>query len=336
MCTKIQEFDSLIEFMDFFNTEAKCIEYYTRIRWGDCINCPHCEHDKIYKFSDGKRYKCALCNKQFTVRTGTIYENSKVTLRKWFIATYLLASNKKGVSSYTLARLIKVTQKTGWFMLHRLRHKLSKEVEPKQLSGTIQLDETFVGGKNKNRHADKKVEQSQGRSFKDKTPVMGMLQQQIAHVVYRPHKLISTKIVQEKVIEQQSKVIGIVVKDTSVNSLQPNIHKYVSLGSIIISDEWCGYEGLCKYFDHRVIDHRAKQYVDDAGNTTNALEGFWTLFKRAYIGIYHFMSRKHLQYYVNEVIYRYNTRSETDSIRWINSLGTAHTPLTYKQLTQKV
>lgn len=328
-----ENFTSLVELIDYFNSEEKCLQYYEFIRWHDIISCPHCNCIKIYKFKDNKRYKCSGCKKQFTVRVGTIYEDSKISLRKWFIATYLLSANKKGISSYALARQIKVTQKTAWFMLHRIRHKLSAENElDNQLEGVIQLDETFVGGKNKNRHKDKKVEHCEGRSFKDKTPVMGLLQQQVYEIIERPHKVITDRVVKEKIVNKQSVVVLQTVKNTQAIVLQPIIWKTVHKDCILISDEWHGYRGLDYYYDHRIIDHRAKQYVDAAGNTTNAIEGLWTSFKRAYIGVYHFMSKEHLQAYANEIAYRYNTRAIPDAIRFINSLGVKHTPLKYKQL----
>jgi transposase-like protein len=157
-------FSSLIELLDYFSTTKKCEEYIQVKRWGNSPICPHCEGEKIYKFSDGKRFKCGSCKKQFTVRIGTIFQDSNVPLRKWIIAMYLNTCHKKGISSYQLAKDIKVTQKTAWFMLQRIRYGLGHDTANEQLEGTVQVDETFVGGKNKNRHADKKVKNSQGRS----------------------------------------------------------------------------------------------------------------------------------------------------------------------------
>lgn len=181
----IENFNSLLEVYDYFSDEQKCLDYLATQRWDGEIICPHCNHNKIYAFQDKKRFKCAKCRQQFTAKVGTIFEDSKVAMRKWFIAIYLVTSHKNGISSHQLAKDIKVTQKTAWFMLQRIRFGLGANVDTDELEGTIELDETFVGGKNKNRHADKKVENSQGRSFKDKTPVMGMLQEQIVTYVER-------------------------------------------------------------------------------------------------------------------------------------------------------
>ena len=331
-----EDFNSLIELMDYFNTEQKCIDYFQFKRWGETVICPNCNHNICYKFKKYDRFKCAKCKKQFTVRIGTIFEGSKIPLRKWFMATYLIACHKKGISSHQLARDLKVTQKTAWFMLHRLRHKLGlAEDKEKQLEGTVQLDETFVGGKNKNRHADKKVENSQGRSFKDKTPVMGMLQEREIEIVHRPNKIEPDKIVKEVVIVKESIVVCHKVTDTKATSLEPIIRAKVKTGSILVSDEWFGYANLHVGYDHRIVDHRAKEYVNVNGDTSNAIEGFWTLFKRAYIGIYHYMSRKHLQLYADEVAYRYNTKRMKDCERWKVAIAIVDSPLKYKKLIGK-
>lgn len=119
-----EDFDSLIEVLEYFDSEQKCVDYFQLKRWGDNPICPHCDHSKIYKFSDGKRFKCAKCRKQFTVRVGTIFEGSNISFRKWFAAICLIVNHKKGISSYQLARDVRVTQRTAWFMLQRIRRDL--------------------------------------------------------------------------------------------------------------------------------------------------------------------------------------------------------------------
>lgn len=332
----IDNFNSLIEIISYFDSESKCLNYLELKRWDGKPVCPHCNHDKVYRFSDGKRFKCASCREQFTAKVGTIFEDSKIPLQKWYVAIYLVTAHKKGISSHQLAKDIKVTQKSAWFMLHRIRFGLgANEDLAEKLEGTIELDETFVGGKNKNRHADKKVKNSQGRSFKDKTPVMGMLQEEISETIERPNKNNPAKTVKEKVILQNSIVRCQVVSNTKSASLQPVIKENVKIGSILVSDEWMAYQGLNKHYDHRIVDHRAKQYVNESGDTTNALEGFWTSFKRSYIGIYHYMSRKHMQYYANEVAFRYNTRTMKDGLRLDHAMTLVGGSIKYKQLTSK-
>lgn len=332
----IENFNSILEVTDYFSDEKICNEYLIQQRWNGHITCPHCSHEKVYKFSDNKRFKCAKCREQFTAKTDTIFEDTKIALRKWYIAIYLVINHKKGISSHQLARDIKVTQKTAWFMLHRIRFGLGFNADNTEMEGTIQLDESFVGGKNKNRHADKKVKNSQGRSFKDKTPVMGMLQEPIIAYVDRPHKVIEGKTVTERVVIQKAKVRCRVVPDTSTESLQPIIRKHIKENSILVSDEWMAYNGLGDKYDHRIIDHRAKEYVNANGDTTNAMEGFWTWLKRSYIGIYHNMSRKHLQNYVNEVEFRYNNIDMANGERLTHIISNPLGRLKYSKLTVKL
>lgn len=261
-------------------------------RWGSNVNCPHCQHSKIYKFSDGKRFKCSSCKSLFNVKTGSIFDNSKISMKKWFTAIYLILNHKKGISSYQLSRDIKVTQKTAWFMLQRIRLGLADGIFKSPLGkfdNVVEIDETFVGGKNKNRHWDKKVKNSQGRSYKDKTPVLGMLE--------RGGKLKVHK-----------------VKNTKRNVIQPLITKGVIKGSTVMTDEWWAYRMLYKTYEHSFVNHGAGQYVNENAHT-NTIEGFWSLLKRSIIGIYHSVSAKYLQLYASESAFRYNTRKLSQSSR---------------------
>lgn len=284
------EFNSLMSLQEHFSSELICMQYLEEERWEGNPECPHCGSEHHYRtktrfsnpeLKDYKDFICKACRKKYTVLTGTIYESSKVSLKKWFMAMYLLEMHKKGVSSMQLARDIEVTQKTAWFMLHRIREML-KEKAPEMLEGVVMSDETFVGGKNKNRHHDKKVKKSQGRSFKDKTPVFGLMQ-------------------------EGGFVRCFVVSDTKAASIQPLVLSNVKQGSTVYTDEWWAYKGLSKYYDHHVIDHGRGQYKNGDA-TTNAIEGFWSHLKRSIIGIYHYVSKKHLQKYCHEFSFRYNYR----------------------------
>ena len=299
------EFNSLAELTDFFKDEETCRKYLAEKRWGNKPYCPCCGCQKVYCFSDGKRYKCSSCRKQFTVRAGSIFEDSKVPLRKWFITLYLIATHKKGISSHQLARDRGVTQKTAWYMLSKIRFALDESNIESQLSDTVELDETFVGGKNKNRHWDKKVPHSQGRSFKDKTPVFGMLQ-------------------------RGGKVIAKVVPDTKAKTLNPLIKQYIAKGSTICTDDWY-YGNLSKDYNHLQVDHSAKVYAI-GNNYTNTIEGFWSQLKRSILGIYHVTSRKHLQKYVNEMCFRYNYRKLKQGERVNKMLSLCWNRITYKEL----
>lgn len=299
------DFNSLFELQKVFNTEDKCIKHLEQLRWGDYIISPFDVMSKVYKCKGGK-YRCKNTGKYFNVKTNTLFDNSKIELQKWFCAIWLVTSHKKGISSYQLARDISVTQKTAWFMLQRIRKCFGISDDEPKLNGVVEIDETFVGGKNKNRHADKKVKYSQGRSFKDKTPVLGMLQ-------------------------RGGKLIAKVIPDTSKKSISPVIFKSIHLDSTLYTDEWHGYNLVKKFYRHDFVDHGRKQYAN--GDVyTNTIEGFWAILKRGIIGIYHSTSRKHLQLYVDEFVFRYNTRKCMESERFNVFLQNMGHRLTYKQL----
>ncbi|MFP3835600.1 IS1595 family transposase [Chryseobacterium sp. SIMBA_028] len=240
-----------------------------------------------------------------------MFENSKISLRKWFMSIWLVTSHKKGISSIQLSKDIGVTQKTAWFMLQRIRACFGIE-NGNELEGVVECDETFIGGKNKNRHKDKKVKNSQGRSFKDKTPVMGMLQ-------------------------RDGKMNAFVVPDTKRSSIQPLVCRYVNPETTtLISDEWLGYTGLDKYYDHRIIDHSKKEYVSlqDSSVHTNNIEGSWNILKKSVSGMYNHVSKKHLQKYVDEFVYRFNLRKVSDQEKFRYLLSNSNIRTKYKELCQ--
>ncbi|AYD48268.1 IS1595 family transposase [Arachidicoccus soli] len=266
----------------------------------------------MYRTNRG--YKCANkeCYKKFSVTVGTIFENSKVALRTWFAAMYLVSTSKKGVSSLQLAEQLGITQKTAWFVLHRIREML-KDNNDSKLEGSIQVDETYVGGKNKNRHADKKVENSQGRAAIDKTPVVGLIQ-------------------------QDGSVRAFVVKTTDAKTLHTIMGQNVSEGSTIITDSYRSYNGLDSRYTHVSVKHEGgKGYVVRIGDVayhTQNIENFWSIFKRDIIGIYHFVSAKHLQRYCSEFNYRYNNRKDTGVEKFKTALKKVSSArITYNTLT---
>lgn len=305
----MKEFKSLLELLTYFHDEQVCREYLAQQRWDGKPVCPHCSNreKKIYIIEDGKRYKCSDCKKKFSVTVGTVFEHIRIPLHKAFAAIYIATAHKKGISSCQLARDLGITQKSAWFTLHKIREMLNVK-NPELLTGSVQADETFVGGKNKNRHSDKKVHESQGRSVKDKTPVFGMV--------------------------HEGNVNTIVVPDTKAATLKPIIKAMVEEGAIVVTDEWGGYSGLSSTFQHEVLKHNADEFVRD-GFHTNSIEGFWSLLKRGIFGIYHSVSPKHLQKYTTEFEYRYNTRHINDRERFSNTLTRLDGKLTYKQLTAK-
>jgi transposase-like protein len=299
------KYNNLIDVQKHFSDEKVCREHLAQLRWNGEITCPFCNSKKVYKTNAG--YKCAnpKCYKKFTVLVGTFFENTKIKLSKWFVAIYIATSHKKGISSLQLSKDINVTQKTAWFMLHRIREML-KANSSKMLSGTIEIDETYIGGKNENKHIDKKVKKSRGRASDDKKPVFGLLQRDGA-VISKP------------------------VDDVTKKTLQTIINKSVRRGSTIITDEWSSYKGLNKRYNHRFIFHKLGEHA--VGDVyTNTIEGFWSLLKRGIVGIYHSVSDKHLEKYCDEFNFRYNTKDMNEQNRFDRSISQCTGRLKYNEL----
>jgi transposase-like protein len=302
------KFDSLSKFIIYFKDEQTCREHLEKVVWNGQPTCPYCGSSKVYAFKDKKTYKCATkdCNKRFNVLKGSIFESSNIGLQNWFIAIYLLTMNKKGISSYQLARDLDITQKTAWFLLHRIRKALRKA--PEGFTNIVEVDETYVGGKNKNRHYNKRKKHIQGRSVTDKIPVFGIL-------------------------ERGGDVYTSKVKDVTSKSLKKIIFQYVKKGAHIMSDEWFAYRGLNFRYDHSVVEHGRYQYVK-GDCYTNSLEGYWSLAKRSILGIYHFISRKHTDSYFGEFDFRYNNRKTVNREDMFNSIlfNGKNKRLSYKDL----
>jgi transposase-like protein len=305
--TMLQKFKTLLDLLSYFNDEQVCRDYLELVRWEGNIECAYCNHNKVFKYSNGKVYKCAACKKQFSVKVGTIFEDSKVSLKKWFAAIYLITSHKKGISSLQLGRDIGVTQKTAWYMLHRVRFSLGI-TSTEKLTGTIEADETFIGGKEANKHASKRTEGTQGRSVTTKTAVAGVMQ-------------------------RGGEVRAKVVKDTSGQNLKPFVASNVKKGSELHTDEWFGYNGLEKLYTRFIVNHNEKQYVNGTAHT-NTMEGYWSLLKRGVVGIYHSVSSKHLQKYLDEFSFRYNTRDLNECGRFNTMLSNIATTLPYQKLIE--
>lgn len=256
------EFKTLTDFTDYFCDEETCRKHYAEIRFGNGGYCPHCGHKEIYTFKDGKRYRCASCKQDFTIKTGTVFGESKLPLRKWFMAIYLLSTSSKGISSVQLAKHAGVTQKTAWFMAHRIReaHQQNKG----QLFGTIEADETYIGGKAKNMHAKIRKVKITGTAGVNKIPVLGMK-------------------------SRDGEVRAQVIEKTGTETIHPIINANVAAGSTLYSDEWCAYRNL-KGLNHGVVRHSIKEFTNGDCHT-NGIESFWALFKRGYHGVYHQMSK---------------------------------------------
>lgn len=304
----MKNYNNLIEVTQAFSSESACVEHLEKIRWDGKPVCPFCNSEKTYKTNRG--YKCANreCYKKFTVKVGTFFENTKIPLQKWFIAMYLITSHKKGLSSLQLSKDIDVSQKTAWYMLHRIREML-KEKNSELLQGEVEADETFVGGQNKNKHKNKRTDETQGRSLKSKSVILGLY-------------------------ERKGNITSIPIEDTSQKSIYPIVVEKVKKGSELITDEWGGYNILDKQYIHNSVKHSQGEYVNGKYHTNN-LEGFWSLLKRGIVGIYHSVSEKHLEKYCNEFNFRYNTRISSEENRIDKAISQCEGRIRYKELIAK-
>lgn len=298
------DFKSVIDLLKAFPDEQTCIDHLEKLRWNGNVVSPFDASSKVY-ICKGNKYRCKNSGKYFNIKTNTIFDNTKLGLQKWFLAIYIVTSHKKGISSLQLSRDLDITQKSAWFMLQRIRKCFGIE-NNNELDNEVEADETYIGGKNKNRHSDKKIEGSQGRSSKDKTPVVGM-------------------------VERGGKVNAKKVENVKQATLCREIIQNVKESAKLYTDEWLGYKGLERIYDHSIVKHNQSQYVVGRVHT-NTIEGFWSILKRGIVGIYHFTSKKHLQMYVDEFVFRYNTRNTTTQNRFNLLLSNLENRLTYKTL----
>ena len=234
--------------MQVFSSEKACLSHSKSLRWVENPYCPHCgSYSKIYELKDGKTFKCSDCLKTFTLKVGTIFQDSALPLQKWFLAIYLVTSHKKRISSIQLSKDIGVTQKTAWFMLHRLRHVSNTGSFNKQLKNIVEVDETYIGGKEQNKHTDKRTKGTQGRNTTTKTPVLGMVE--------RKGNLKSMKIV-----------------DSKADTIMEKVITHAVIGSKLITDEFKSYTSFSSLFEHDFVKHSKDEYV--LGDTyTKQLKG---------------------------------------------------------------
>ena len=277
----MNNFNSLVDFLKIFDTEQKCTEYLTKIIWQDGEYCPHCGSKRIYHFSNNKIHKCADCRVKFSIKVGTIFEDSKISLQKWFMAVYLMTSHKKGISSLQLSKDLGITQKTAWFMLQRLRYAMQTESFKKPLKNIVEVDETYIGGKETNKHFDKRtknIDKVQG----DKSSILGMQE-----------------------VKGDLKLVKF--EKTNKENIKPIIEKYISQKAKIYTDESPVYKFLK---NREFVNHKQKEYVNGK-ITTNHIEGVFSHFKRNIKGIYHWCSKKHIQMYADMFSFRWNTKDYT-------------------------
>jgi len=309
MNSEIPTPESLLEVIRHFADERTAWAYFVARRWPNGVACPLCGcYGKIRLIETRLRFRCNDCGKQFSAKTGTVFEDSPLPFSKWLPAIWLITNAKNGVSSYELHRGLQVTQKTAWFMLHRIRLAMQNGSFEK-LVDSIEVDETFIGGKARNMHKHVRERKITGTGGKDKTIVAGML-------------------------ERGGEVRVSVVEDRSGEVLQGFVKDNALEGSILYTDAWKAYNDLGDTFRHQVVDH-AIQYVDGQIHT-NGLENFWSLLKRTLSGTYVSVEPFHLFRYLDEQTFRYNERKGTDATRFDAVVaGTTSKRLTYARLTGK-
>jgi transposase-like protein len=307
--------ETLQEAVLYFSDPENCRNYVAAWRWPDgVVKCPTCGSTKVTFLKKQGKWQCGSHHsmRQFSVKVGTIFEDSPLGLDKWLVAMWLLANCKNGISSCEMGRALGVTQKTAWFMDHRIRRSMQDDFLGSKLGGNggeIEVDESFIGGKARNMHVSERKRRITGTGGKDKAAVMGIL-------------------------ERGGKVRATVVPNRRKSTLQAEVRKHVEAGAALYTDALLSYEGLAGDYAHQVVDHAA-QYVDGRVHT-NGLENFWSLFKRGISGTYVSVEPFHLFRYLDEQAFRFNNRKVTDADRFNMVLsGILGKRVTYSALTGK-
>jgi transposase-like protein len=305
--------ETLTEAIRFFTDQDVCLSFMVQLRWSDGITCPRCGSGEHSFLSTRRIWKCKGCKKQFSVKLGTIFEDSPIGLDKWLPALWMVINCKNGISSYEMARALGVTQKTAWFMNHRIRLAVQEGTfEP--MSGEVEVDETFIGGRARYMHEDKRAEKITGTGGMGKAAVMGLLE--------RHGK------------DGHSRVKAKVVPNTRRKTLSPEVRLHVEAGAEVFTDALKSYSDLSDAYTHQVIDH-AESYAKGKIHT-NGLENFWSLLKRSIKGTYVSVEPFHLFRYLDEQSFRFNTRKLSDGMRFLNAaVGIIGKRLTYTGLTGK-
>ncbi len=300
--------ESLQEAVIYFSDVDKAHKFATRLRWPNGIECPRCGSKEHSYISTRRFWFCKGCKKQFTVKVASIFEDSPLGMDKWMLAVWLIVTCKNGISSYEIASHLGITQKSAWHLMHRVRKAMQSGSFTK-LSGEVEVDETFIGGKARNMHVAKRARRITSTGTKDKVPVMGIL-------------------------ERGGKVRTAVVPNRKKKALQAEVRKHVEAGSALYSDALLSYAGLAGEYAHQVVDH-AVAYVDGRVHT-NGLENFWSLLKRSIRGTYVSVEPYHLHRYLDEQALRFNERKMSAGEKFAAVMGNVSGKrLTWNEVTGK-
>lgn len=304
---------TLLEASRYFADPETCVQEVARLRWPDGPTCPRCECREYSYLKSRRVWKCKECKYQYSVKVGTIFQSSQISLDKWMVAIWLLSSCKNGISSYELGRSIGVSQKCGWYMLQRIRLAMqtgSFEKYSEKFDGAVEVDESYIGGKARNMHANRRKERGIDRSnFAGKVGVVGFLQ-------------------------RGGKISLTVIDSTNRGPLHREIRRRVKPGATVYTDELASYKGLDQHYVHNVVSH-AETYVNGKIHT-NGIENFWSLLKRGINGTYVSVRPFHLFRYLDEQSYRFNTREISDAERFVDVLRHSEGKrVTWKEVTGK-
>jgi transposase-like protein len=278
------KFNTVLELLKALPDEQAAIDHFRSVRWKHGAWCPYCGSTRVYHFKDKRNHKCGDCRKRFSIKVGTIFEDSNLPLRTWMLAVWYITSHKKGIASTQLAKDLGVTQKTAWFIMHRLRHAARTRSFNRPLRGTVEVDESFVGGRDRNMPIQK-------RGLKKKAIIIGMLER-----------------------GGELRVTGV----EHLREVAEVVEGHVQRGANLMTDEMAPYKRLGRDYAHEFVTHSRGEYGrgGPGGVHVNSIEGYWSLLKRQIYGIHHWVSAKHLGRYVDESVWRYNRRERGESQRF--------------------